>query len=224
MFAAVFAGCGGGGGNNTVGNNCTGAGTCKTVSIGGHVWLSENLSIQTADSWCYGEGGQVYDLYDYNQDNYVTISSSEVQANCAKYGRLYTYAAAKSACELLGSGWHLPSREEWQELVRAVDPNAELINGWDYGNVAGKYLKSETGWNAYSGIENLDTYGFSALPGGSRDSDGYFDYAGGNGLWWTATEYGSSDAYYRNMYYHSDYVDENYYGKGLGFSVRCRGD
>jgi uncharacterized protein (TIGR02145 family) len=118
----------------------------------------------------------------------------------------------------------LPSREEWQGLVRAVDPNAELIDGWDYGNVAGKYLKSETGWNAYSGIENLDTYGFSALPGGSRYTGGDFNGAGNYGNWWTATEDGSRNAYNRYMDYYFDHVIEYSLDKGAGFSVRCRGD
>jgi uncharacterized protein (TIGR02145 family) len=70
----------------------------------------------------------------------------------------------------------------------------------------------------------LDTYGFSALPGGSRFTDGSFYDAGYNGYWWMATEGGSEGAYGRDMDYDDDDVDEDNYDKGDGFSVRCRGD
>jgi uncharacterized protein (TIGR02145 family)/uncharacterized repeat protein (TIGR02543 family) len=180
-------------------NNCTGAGACKTVEIGGQLWLAENLNIEMANSWCY----------DNNPDS------------CAKYGRLYTYAAAVSACELLGSGWHLPSRSEWQELVRAVDPNAKLIGDYDNDNVAGAKLKSTSG-------NGTDTYGFSALPGGCRyasGNSGYSLYAGTTGYWWTATMYGTN-AYRRGMGYLSDNVNEDQITAQLDFSisVRCRKD
>jgi uncharacterized protein (TIGR02145 family) len=83
-------------------------------------------------------------------------------------------------------------------------------------------LKSQNGW--YGVGNGTDEYGFSALPGGYRYSDGYFDNAGSNGYWWTATEAGSNYAYYRYMSYVNDYVGEINLGKGHGFSVRCRGD
>jgi uncharacterized protein (TIGR02145 family) len=91
-------------------------------------------------------------------------------------------------------------------------------------STAGKHLKSRTGWTSYSGIENLDTYGFSALPGGYRRTDGSFYYAGYNGYWWTASADGSGYAYYRLMYYRDDYVFENINVVAGGLSVRCVGD
>jgi uncharacterized protein (TIGR02145 family) len=122
----------------------------------------------------------------------------------------------------LGSGWHLPSREEWQELVRAVDPNAQLTSGGsDNNDVAGTKLKSTTGWYYDYGT---DDYGFSALPGGCRITDGSFNYAGSYGDWWTATEGWSGNAYGRFTYYDDDSVHEGYIDKNYGFSVRCVSD
>ncbi|MCL2219920.1 MAG: hypothetical protein FWC23_07500 [Chitinispirillia bacterium] len=96
-------------------------------------------------------------------------------SSCAEYGRLYTWKAAKTACP---SGWRLPTYEDWNNLVTAA-------GGW---SVAGSKLKSKTGWQAYSGISSTDEFGFSALPGGDRNADGYFYYAGFIGRWWSATE------------------------------------
>jgi uncharacterized protein (TIGR02145 family) len=79
-------------------------------------------------------------------------------------------------------------------------------------------LKSTSGWSRNNGTNE---FGFSALAGGSRNMYGSFDNAGLYGLWWSATEYGASYAWYRYMYYISGSVTESYGDKGLGFSVRC---
>jgi uncharacterized protein (TIGR02145 family) len=174
----------------------------RTVKIGGKRWMAENLNYAVDSSWCYGND----------------------PSNCEKYGRLYQWASAMDIDAsynnsvwrgsdvkhrgICPSGWHLPSRQEWNNLVSAV------------GSPAGTKLKSTSGWS--SNGNGTDNFGFSALPGGYRDySDGYFGNAGNYGNWWTATEYGSSYAYYRDMYYNHGSVleDDNY--KDLGFSVRC---
>ncbi len=194
----------GGGGNNIIGNNnCTSAEKCKSKSMpDGKTWMTENLNIATDNSWCYDGKDE----------------------NCGKYGRLYTWKAAmdgsssstlnpsgvKGVCP---TGWHLPSRQEWNVLMTAVGGSS----------TAGKKLKSQTGWNDYNGQSGngTDDYGFSALPGGDRISVGAFGRAGDFGVWWTATEHSESNAYRRNMDYNYDYVDEDSYDKSNGFSVRC---
>jgi uncharacterized protein (TIGR02145 family) len=111
----------------------------------------------------------------------------------------------------------LPSATEWDELARAVGGNPG----------AGRKLKSTSGWNnnddGTSGNGTND-YGFSALPGGYRYTGGSFNDAGGNGYWWTATAYGSGNAYSRLMYYGIDDVFEYNHAVGIGLSVRCVGD
>ncbi len=89
---------------------------------------------------------------------------------------------------------------------------------------AGKHLKAKEGWNPYSGIENLDTYGFSALPGGNGYSDGSFGNVGYDGYWWSASEVNSNYAYGRGMNYYYDYASYNYNDKFGLYSVRCLQD
>jgi uncharacterized protein (TIGR02145 family) len=161
--------------------------TYKKVSINGKMWMAENLNYQTASgSLCY------------NNDN----------SNCNKYGRLYDWNTAKTVCP---SGWHLPSREEWNVLINEVG-----------GDMYGSRLKATNGWN--SNGNGTDDYGFSALPGGRRGTDGSFDGAGNDGSWWTATEYGSFKAYGRGMDYYNDNVIEGYVDKDYVCSVRCVGN
>jgi uncharacterized protein (TIGR02145 family) len=155
--------------------------TYRTVKIDEQVWMAENLNFETDSSWCYGND----------------------TANCAKYGRLYTWDAAMKACPV---GWHLPSREEWDKLVA-------FVGGID---LAGTKLKSKSpSW------KGKDYYGFSALPGGERIDDGSFNYLGSDGYWWTATESDASFAWYWNVGTGYANVGEYSFHKNNGFSVRC---
>jgi uncharacterized protein (TIGR02145 family) len=89
-------------------------------------------------------------------------------------------------------------------------------------STVGTKLKSASGWD--NNGNGTDDYGFSALPGGSRITDGSFDYAGYTGNWWTATEAGSGIAHSRRMSYSYGSVYGNNYNKSYGWSVRCVGD
>ena len=161
--------------------------TYKTVKIGSQIWMAENLNYETANSYCYNDKA----------------------ANCSKYGRLYTWAGATTACP---SGWHLPSQTEWETLFTAVGGSS----------IAGKVLKSSSGWSG--GGNGTDAFGFSALLAGDRDYNGRYLSEGGNAYFWSSTEYNSFNAYYMYLYY--DYDGADLYGsvKYYGFSVRCLKD
>ena len=92
-------------------------------------WMAENLTFKTENSVCY--------------KNYP--------AYCEKYGRLYNWVDAKTACP---EGWHLSTQLEWQEL---------MINYGGYDQ-AGKELKE-------GGKSNLNIImsGFSNVEGQFSD-------------------------------------------------------
>jgi uncharacterized protein (TIGR02145 family) len=160
--------------------------TYKTVKIGSQTWFAENLDYAVGGSVCYENS----------------------PSNCAKYGRLYNWDDAKTACP---SGWHLSSNAEWITLAAFVGGEV----------TAGKKLKSTSGWNDNGNGTNQ--YGFSALPGGIGYSGDYFNSAGNNGYWWSATEYDASNAWGRNMCSSFESVSRGYGNdnKTYLFSVRC---
>ncbi len=159
----------------------------KVVKIGNQTWMAENLNYDASGSKCY--------------DN--------KPANCAKYGRLYNWNTAMSACP---SGWHLPSKSEYEVLDRAVGGE----------KVAGKKLKSKSGWKDNG--NGTDEFGFAALPGGNGGSVGSFYSAGLSGYWWSASEYDANDAYLRFMAYGYEGAYLVNYDKSNLFSVRCLRD
>jgi len=159
----------------------------RIVKIGNQIWMAANLNYNASGSKCYG-----------NQES-----------NCQKYGRLYDWNTAKTACP---KGWHLPTKDEYGKLDN-------FVGG---ANTAGKFLKATSGWN--NNGNGQDTHGFAALPGGYGSSNGDFGSVGNFGYWWSAMEYSSINAYYRRMYYGGEYVDYYDYYKDFLYSVRCLQD
>ncbi len=211
----------------------------ETVTIGSQTWMAKNLDSNVPGSKCYGEGGLVYDN---ESGNYIMLSGSEVQANCAKHGRLYDWSTAmnlpsscnSSSCSsqiqskhqgICPSGWYIPSNDDWDKLFRWVDGenNGEGSEKSHYDSyTAGRYLKATSGWNYYDGVSGngMDKYNFSALPGGYGYSGG-FGNVGYYGNWWSSSESFSNIAYSRYMDYGIEYAGYNYDVKGYLFSVRC---
>ena len=173
--------------------------TYNIVKIGGQVWMAENLNYETDNSSCYNDSAEY----------------------CDKYGRLYTWKAAMKACP---SGWHLPSKEEFEVLINKVGGKV-IVN---------QALKSTSGWeDDIEGTGNgTDAYGFSALPGGGRD--GYsFHYEGNHAFFWSNTttdcEYGNSACAYHILLSYTTRAEPHYYGLhfeyvGISESVRCLKD
>ena len=92
-------------------------------------------------------------------------------------------------------------------------------------NVQGKYIpktkrKVETkGENI--GWDGDNSSGFSGLPGGLRiEYNGYFNYVGDNGFWWSASEYDEAAAWGRLLPSSNSNRYRDYYSKDYGFSVR----
>ena len=160
--------------------------TYKTVKIDDQWWMAENLNFKTDSSFCYNDSAEY----------------------CEKYGRLYMWGAASSACP---SGWHLPDTTEWKTLINAVGGQS----------TAGNVLKSMSGRN--SSDNGTDDFGFSALPTGYRNEDGDYFGEGSDPDFWSSTENGNSYAYHMDLG-SGDYAYLGCIYKVDGFPVRCLKD
>ena len=130
------------------------------------------------------------------------------EENCERYGRLYPWESAQSACP---DGWHLPSPEEFSTLIDLAGGKA----------VAGARLKAVDGWE--DGAISSDDYGFTALPAGRR---GYYqdftDKTLGAYFWSNSRVQNSTAAYNMDLRFDTDsaMVRDNPDAHD-GNSVRC---
>ena len=177
--------------------------TYRTVKIGLQTWMAQNLNYKTDYSFCYDDDS----------------------GNCVKYGRLYPWSIAISACPV---GWHLPDSTEWNTLFTSVGGRFEK-----YGkktNVGG-ILKSVTDWN--NGRNGTDEYGFSVLPSGIAYYYGTVGYGvdfvenytnkGSNAHFWSFSERSDNDAFLVSFDGSNDALNSSGVKDNVS-SVRCLKD
>ncbi len=149
----------------------------RITSIGSQIWMAENMRYETTSSLCY-----------------------QSESECAKYGRLYTWADAMNVCP---NGWHLPSEGDWEVLFSVVGGH----------NLAGAML-TDAEWSVDSG----DPLSFSALPGGYY-SNGTYNHVGDYATFWSSTDYSSYNGNYWMLTAGAVYLNNK--PKSDGMSVRC---
>ena len=201
----------------------------NTVQIGTQCWTQSNLKVSKYRNGDNIPAGLVNaDWQNTTSGAYAIYDNDPV--NDGLYGKLYNHYAVTDSRGLCPTGWHVPSDGEWNVLVKYLDPNADTVcaNCWQ-SSIAGGSMKSTAtqptpgGWYApNTGATNSS--GFTGLPGGYRDSGGGFNDLGHFGNWWSSSDAGSGNAWYRLLNY--DYADAfrtNYYHRN-GFSVHCARD
>jgi uncharacterized protein (TIGR02145 family) len=145
----------------------------KWVDINNTKWMAQNLNFKMqSDSWCY------------NNDS----------SNCEKYGRLYTFMIALNVCP---SGWHLPSKKDYEELIKF------------FGNedIAAKK------------ITKIDSLGLNVLLAGWRSYKGSFANYDDTGLW-TSTSTNEELANGVSVSKDNLFIADDI-GKICGYYVRC---
>ena len=180
------------------------------VVIGTQTWLVENLKTTH-----FNDGTPIPNVTDtetrkqlkspayfwYNND----INNKDT------YGALYDWYAVNTGI-LAPKGWHVPSNGEWTILIT-------YLGGFD---AAGAHLKEKGA--AHWGSTNIsdNSSGFTALPGGCSNLDGFFEYIGMFGNWWSSTYYDDKNSFNQAMSPGSNGVAEaNGNPDNSGYSVRC---
>lgn len=181
------------------------------VKIGKQVWMAENLKTTKFND------GKPIPLVTANN----AWKSMESPAYCwlendianrDVYGALYNWHAVMTK-KLCPSGWHVPSKPEW----------AEMIIGLGDEKVAGAKLK-EAGTEHWKSTALISTneVGFTALPGGLRSMEGNFpEFSNYYGVWWTTTEFSKIAAFNIGVFFSSPRLFAGNDNKKNGFSVRC---
>jgi len=196
----------------------------QTVKIGNQWWMAENLKVTH-----YRNGNPIPRVTsnsawkDLRTGAYCVYNNNESYAET--YGYLYNWYAVNDNRNLAPEGWHVPSDEEWKELEMFLGMSQSEADdtGFRGTNEGSKLAGNASLWDN-GGLENNSDFGvsgFSALPGGYRDSsNGAFDGIGNDASFWSATESNSDYAWYRYLGYYYSAVLRRYYDKQDGYSVR----
>ena len=200
----------------------------NTVAIGTQCWTTSNLKVTK-----YNDGTAI--LLDASGgsdgvtggENWSTQLSGaytvygNAPTNATNYGYLYNWYAVSDLRKLCPTGWHVPTRGEWNAL-------ASQLGGL---TAAGGKLKSmgTTFWNSpNTGADNSS--GFSGLPGGLRGGNsglnhGKFNYGGDRGYFWSADSSSPGYAYSRVLNASNLSLNEDSFSRlAEGQSVRCLKD
>jgi uncharacterized protein (TIGR02145 family) len=184
----------------------------KTVTIGGMVWMAENLA--------------------YSNSDLIGGCPSFSKDSCAKYGRLYSWAEAMGVSDdnndvyvgfpeqeqgICPEGWHVSSDLEWAYLEDALGMDSVDIStiGWR-GTTEGSKLKSSKGWSGSGG--GTDAYGFRVLPAGNNGG-----VPGAFGAFWTSTDLFITPGYagFRQFGYNENRLMADLGQKTSYISLRC---
>ena len=173
----------------------------RTLVISNHVWTAQNMNYEIEseendeiNSWCYDNEPE----------------------NCKKFGRLYTWEAAKKVCP---EGWHLPTKDEWLELFteHSCEIEKDDTNSIIY-RCAGTSLKAIDSWDY--GTDNTNEYGFSVVAAGLMTS-GKFKNKGVSSYLWTATAPYEIIATLVTFEYNEDFTRFVLINRNVGLPVRC---
>ena len=155
--------------------------------LDGKEWTTANLNVAVDGSYCYGDA----------------------EANCRRYGRLYTWGAAQRGCRSLGDGWRLPADDEWRQLAK------------HYGGV--REDSDDAGKAAYAALMTGGNSGFNAVMGGSyTQADTKYSRLEEHGFYWSASETNPGTAWFYNFGKGGRALNRHREGaKEMAVSVRC---
>ena len=206
----------------------------QTVQIGNQEWMAENLRTTK-----YNDGEPIPNIISdatWDSCNYTEIGAYCYFENTTdsdsikKYGALYNWYAVNTG-KLAPAGWHVPADSEWTILENYLITNGYTYDGTTTGNKIAKAMAAKTDWAASevegtigNDLSTNNKSGFSALPGGYRDSKSNFFNQGYIGLWWSAPEYNASNSscpYLDNV---SESLHRYNFNMGCGCSVRLLRD
>ena len=159
-------------------------------------------------------------------DRYVT------KEKISRFGRLFPLEGVeKIAARLkdISSEWHVPTKEEWDEILNVIDcatpTHSSKDSNVELGEFAGTVLKSIKYWEKDETGKLLaeDAYGFGIYPVGYCGNRGkkYYGSFGLSSAFWTSTvEDNHKDMYVKTFDYNHETVGQRTWGENYYLSLR----
>jgi uncharacterized protein (TIGR02145 family) len=183
----------------------------NTVLIGTQCWLKENLRVTKYNNNSNIQSSTTPPLSSSTGERIIYQNRSI--ATVDTFGFLYNWYAATNILGICPTGWRVPSRSDFNLLIKFVDVGADTTSP-SPSLTAGISLKSSgSSW----GLSNISTNSscFSALKSGAYL--GYFTQD--QAQYWSTSQQGST-AFSLGIFQDNS-VETYNYDKKFGYSIRC---
>jgi uncharacterized protein (TIGR02145 family) len=187
----------------------------KSIKIGSQTWMTENLNVGR-----FMNGDSILECKTYGEWRKAAENKQPAWCyydndpeNGEKYGRLYNWYTILDSRKIAPYGWHVPSDKEWKALIfflgdeKKAGEKLKSKDSWNTHSFVSciSCMNSRNQKNEYKSCNvcknervvyvavagnGTNSTGFTALPGGYRNSDGTFDGVQERSFWWTASETG----------------------------------
>ena len=178
------------------------------VTIGKQVWMTRNLDVTH-----FKNGDAIPEAKTDKQWEEAGLKRTPAwcyfknkASNGAEYGVLYNFYALKDPRGIAPDGFHIPTSDEWNTLIKSVGGK----------KVGGKKIKvaKENG---------TDDFHFAGLGGGHRD---FMGFGASTSYWWTSTPNpnampGIDSAYAASIGKEDDDISIGAMSMNFGNSIRC---
>lgn len=212
-------------------NTITGDGSPKNpLSISNNIRTGRfRPAIKLIDTITVNENGDVENLPTENitkHDRYVT------KEKISRFGKLYPLSGVEKIdkrLKELNSEWHVPSKEEWDEILNLIDcehPNHnDITSNIELGEFAGTALKAKDYWKSTEDGKILsdDAYNFSIYPVGycgNRGKEFYGSFSEVAAFWTNTVEDNYKDMFVKTFKYNVETVGQNTWGENYYLSLR----
>jgi uncharacterized protein (TIGR02145 family) len=188
----------------------------RTITIGTQTWMAENLNTSI-----YRNGDPIMTNLDPAAVQYSTSGAWSYNdnnaVNACPYGKLYNWYACVDSRQLCPTGWHVPSDGEWTTLSTYL--GGESVAGGKM-RATGDVV-SGTGYWLSPNSTATNSSGFSALPGGYRFFNSFYQIPGSVGGWWSSSIANATTGWLRYLRYFESLLDRQTNGFSYSESVRC---
>jgi len=189
----------------------------STVRLGNQEWMTRNLQtiyfsngdkIKTTYPPTLNTEQEDKPVYQWMHNGYGGFQTQDPS------GRLYTWYAVADSRNLCPTGWHVPSIDEWNELLNHL--GGDTLTTRDFTWCNNYHWDSPSNTSATEGSFHAQLVGF-------RDVTGEFHHASRYGTyWWSATEVSSANGYAIHCGKDDfDRINQTNRNKKSGFTVRC---
>jgi uncharacterized protein (TIGR02145 family) len=192
-----------------------------SIKIGNQVWMQKNLAVTL-----YNDGTSIATGLSDQEWSATTSGAYAVyenkEANNLQYGKLYNGFAVATG-KLCPKGWRIPTDNDWKILEKYIGMAEDELNRTGGRSELAEKLKEAGLWNE-SKYAMTNTTGFTALPGGIRESNGDYITLKQYANFWTSTKYDNPYKIYlwnRHVYYNSNEIGRSYIEANKGLSCRC---